>query len=160
MPEIYVGAGSNLDAAAKLRTAAAALGRAFGALRLSGVYRSAAFGAPADDYLNVCMAFSAQVAPAVLKAELVAIEAAAGRVRGARSALVPLDLDLLLYGARVDAENRLPHPDALRHAFVLAPLAELAADVAHPVTGERLASAWARRSPGELVRLGSLESVV
>jgi 7,8-dihydro-6-hydroxymethylpterin-pyrophosphokinase len=32
----------------------------------------------------------------------------------------------------------------LRRAFVLAPLVDIAPDLAHPVTGERLANAWRR----------------
>jgi 2-amino-4-hydroxy-6-hydroxymethyldihydropteridine diphosphokinase len=80
-----------------------------------------------------------------VKSELVAIEAAGGRQRGAaRATLCSLDLDLLLYGARVDAAQNLPHSDVLRRAFVLAPLAEVAPDMRHPVTGERLGRAWRR----------------
>jgi len=48
-----------------------------------------------------------------------------------------LDVDLLLYDDQVLAEPDLilPHPRMAVRAFVLAPLAEIAPDVRHPVSG-------------------------
>ena len=76
-------------------------------------------------------------------------EQAAGD-RGARGptradpAVCELDLDLLLYGSRVDAERRLPRPGLFVLPFVLVPLAELAPELVHPVTGETLRQRVAR----------------
>ena len=55
-----------------------------------------------------------------------------------------LDIDLLLYGDVVDPEPplRLPRRDILEHSFVLRPLAELAPDLVHPVTGSTMKSTW------------------
>jgi 2-amino-4-hydroxy-6-hydroxymethyldihydropteridine diphosphokinase len=61
----------------------------------------------------------------------------------------------------------LPHDDALVRAYVLAPLAELAPDLRHPLTGEPLAVAWQRfaaaaetgRHAARLTRLGALISI-
>ena len=53
-----------------------------------------------------------------------------------------LDLDLLLYGERVDPVQRLPRDDVLKYPFALAPLAELAAGLIHPVTGGAIGEAW------------------
>jgi 2-amino-4-hydroxy-6-hydroxymethyldihydropteridine diphosphokinase len=151
MPEAYVGAGSNIDPERRLQAAVAALEQRFGAVRCSGVYRSRAVGTPAADYLNLVVRFTTDLPPDELKLVLRELETAAGRARlpaGARDC--PLDLDLLVYGRRVDAQRRLPHDDVLRRAFVLAPLAELAPGLAHPVTGESIAAAWAaleRRGP-------------
>jgi 2-amino-4-hydroxy-6-hydroxymethyldihydropteridine diphosphokinase len=160
MPDVCVGLGSNDDPQGRLVDAVEALARELGALRRSSVYRSAAVGTPAPDYLNMAVAFRSDSGPDAVKALLMAVEAAAGRARTEpRAALVALDLDLLLYGARVDAERRLPHPDVLRRPFVLAPLAELAPDVAHPLTGEALARAWRsleQGAGGEVARLGAL----
>ena len=57
-----------------------------------------------------------------------------------------LDLDLLLHGNRVGrvAGKNLPHPDLLTRAWVLGPLAELAPQAIHPVTGERMDALWQR----------------
>ena len=48
-----------------------------------------------------------------------------------------LDLDILLYGDRVVEEEglTLPHPRMTERLFVLQPLAEIAADAIHPVSG-------------------------
>jgi 2-amino-4-hydroxy-6-hydroxymethyldihydropteridine diphosphokinase len=154
-----VGLGSNDDAQGRLVDAVEALTQKLGALRRSSVYRSAAVGTPAPDYLNMAVAFRSDLGPDAVKALLLAVEAAAGRTRAApRTPLVALDLDLLLYGARIDAEWRLPHEDVLRRPFVLAPLAEIAPDVVHPLTGEALASVWrsVRRSSAEPTRVGTL----
>jgi 2-amino-4-hydroxy-6-hydroxymethyldihydropteridine diphosphokinase len=143
MPRVYVGAGSNSEPRSQLASAVAALELAFGHVRCSPAYRSAAVEMPAPDYLNLVVAFDTDRGPAAVKSELAAIEAAGGRRRSAeRTPLCALDLDLLLYGARVDARLRLPHPDILRRPFVLAPLADVAPDLEHPVTGEPLAGAW------------------
>ena len=115
MPDVYVGVGSNADAERKLQFARAELQRAFGQARCSGVYRSAAVGARAPDYLNMVIAVASDAGPEAVRAELRAIEARAGRARPSpHKALVAIDLDLLLYGLRVDAPRGLPHADILR----------------------------------------------
>ena len=51
-----------------------------------------------------------------------------------------LDLDLVLYGNQVIAEPGLtvPHPRFRERRFVLAPLAEIAADWRDPATGKTI----------------------
>jgi len=146
MPEVFIGAGSNSDPERRLRGALAELTRRFGPVRSSSVYRSAAVGVPAADYSNLAVAFSTELSVDALRDELRAIEALAGRSR-ADPAVCELDLDLLLYGRRVDAVQRLPRPGLLTLPFVLVPLAELAPELAHPVTGERFAYQPTLRPP-------------
>jgi len=146
MPEVFIGAGSNADPERRLRGALAELTRRFGPVRSSSVYRGAAFGVPAADYSNLAVAFSTELSVDALRDELRAIEALAGRSR-ADPAVCELDLDLLLYGRRVDAVQRLPRPGLLTLPFVLVPLAELAPELAHPVTGERFAYQPTLRPP-------------
>src|SRR5262252_5729012 len=113
MPEIFVGLGSNLDADRRLREAVRTLETAFGPLRRSAVYLTPAVGGPAPDYLNAAVAFNSDLSADDVKARLVEIEDAARRNRSQprAGAVVGLDLDLLLYGRRVDARQRLPHGD-------------------------------------------------
>ena len=67
----------------------------------------------------------------------------AGRKRGASSFVSrSLDIDLLLYGSEVIEARRVPRDDILEYAFVLRPLAELAPDLLHPVTGLTMAEHW------------------
>ena len=158
MPEVFVGAGSNEDPVRALRRAAAELERSFGALRCSRVYRSAAIGAPAPDYLNLVLSLSTEREVDSVREALRAIETLAGRSR-TDPALCQLDLDLLLYGARVDALQRLPRPGLFTTPFVLGPLAELAPELAHPVTAERCVVAWQAANRADLHDVGPLGSL-
>ena len=139
MPEAFIGAGSNADPERRLRRALAELERRFGPLRCSSVYRGPAVGRPAADYLNLVVALTTEISVDELRDELRAIETLAGRTR-VDAAVCELDLDLLLYGCRVDAERRLPRPGILALPFVLVPLAELAPELVHPITGQKLAA--------------------
>jgi 2-amino-4-hydroxy-6-hydroxymethyldihydropteridine diphosphokinase len=146
MPEVFIGAGSNADPERRLRVALAELERRFGALRCSAVHRSLAVGTPGADYSNLVVAFQTELPVDSLRDELRAIERVAGRTR-ADAAVCELDLDLLLYGCRVDADRRLPRPGVLTLPFVRVPLAELAPELKHPVTGERFAHQPTLRPP-------------
>ena len=158
MPEVFVGAGSNADPVRALKTAAAELAQRFGAIRCSSVYCSAAIGTRAPEYLNMVIGLSTDRSVDHLRDELRHIEALAGRTR-ADPAVVALDLDLLLYGARVDALARLPRPGLLTTAFVLVPLAELAPELAEPLTGEIYAAARLRIDGAGVENLGALDAL-
>jgi len=157
MPDAFVGIGSNADPKRALRAAVAALER-LGAVRCSSVYRSAAVGAAGADYLNMVAAVTSSLSIAALRDALRVIEVAAGR-RRTDAAVCELDLDLLLYGCCVDAAERLPRPGLFTLPFVLGPLAELAPDLVHPVTGASCAAAWRAAPHAVLANLGALRSV-
>lgn len=76
--------------------------------------------------------------PAMLLQRLMALEAAAGRVRGVPNAPRVLDLDIVAIGdmVRRAPDPVLPHPRAHERAFVVLPLAELAPGWVHPVLGQ------------------------
>ena len=60
-----------------------------------------------------------------------------GRLRSAPNAPRTLDLDLLDYDGRIMASGViLPHPRMAERSFVLVPLAEIAPDWRHPVSGK------------------------
>jgi 2-amino-4-hydroxy-6-hydroxymethyldihydropteridine diphosphokinase len=159
MPEVFVGAGSNADPKRALRLAVAELTRRFGGVRCSSVYRSTAVGRPAADYLNVVVRVSTDAAVEALREALGAIEALAGRSR-VDPTVCALDLDLLLFGRRVDAGQRLPRPGLFTLPFVLGPLAELAPELEHPVTGERCRAVWQSAAGNTiLVDLGALDAL-
>lgn len=97
---------------------------------VSSFYRSAPLG-PSDqpDYVNAVIEVATTRTPLDLLARLLAIERAAGRVRGGdRWGPRVLDLDLLhVDGVRLaEPALRLPHPELQHRAFVLVPWAEIA----------------------------------
>lgn len=86
--------------------------------------------------------------PIDLLQTLLAIEQRFGRDRtlALRNASRTLDLDLLLYGSLVIQTEQLtlPHPRLAERRFVLAPLAEIAPKLLHPVTGETIRALFAQ----------------
>lgn len=145
--EIYAGLGSNIDPERHLGKAIEALRHRYGRIDLSPVYRNPAVGFVGDDFLNLVIRFRSEHPPAELERSFPEMERAAGRRKPATAGAPEfgprtLDLDLLLYGARVDPAARLPRNDILRHAFVLRPLADLAPDLVHPLTGRTMADHW------------------
>jgi 2-amino-4-hydroxy-6-hydroxymethyldihydropteridine diphosphokinase len=143
MSDVYVGLGSNMRPAYHLRQAVDRLGERFGRLRCSPVYQSPPYGFTGADFLNLVVMFASGLPPGQIEPVLSAVEYAGGRPQEQqRSGSRTLDLDLLLYGARVDPSQRLPRADVLLYPFVLAPLSELAPDLVHPVTGVTIRDAW------------------
>ena len=96
---------------------------------VSEVAAAAALDAAADALLDALLAED-DAALALLDA-LLALEKVFGRERGTRNAPRTLDLDILIYGNRNCITQRLtlPHPRMSERAFVLVPLAEIAADI-------------------------------
>ena len=137
----FIGLGANLgDPEAQVRRALAALAELPGTrlLAASSLYRSAPVGVIAQpDFINAVAAAETTLAARALLEALLAAERRFGRRRDFPGAPRTLDLDLLLYGDRVIAEPGLvvPHPRMHERAFVLAPLAEIAPDIAIPGKG-------------------------
>lgn len=136
----YVGIGANLgDARANVRDALARLD-AYPGCRLraaSGCWRTAPVDSSGDDYINAVAAVDTELDTHALLAALMDIEQAHGRERPYRNAPRTLDLDVLLYGdAVIDTPTlTVPHPRMHERAFVLAPLLEIAPDIAIPGRG-------------------------
>jgi 2-amino-4-hydroxy-6-hydroxymethyldihydropteridine diphosphokinase len=143
---------AHLGLGANLGDRADALARALAGLRatpqvrvvaVSRLWETAPVGPPQPSYLNAAVALDTELDAFALLARLHALEAEAGRVRGAeRNAPRVLDLDLLLFGGLVLEADELvvPHPRMHERAFVLEPLAEIAPDERHPVLGVTIAA--------------------
>ncbi len=139
---VFVGLGANLgDAVATVRAAFEALDALPGTrcVARSSLYRSAPIDAQGADYINAVAQLRTELSPAALLEALQAIEMRFGRERPYRNAPRTLDLDLLLYGQRRIATPLLtvPHPRLHERAFVLAPLAEIAPDLALPIPADQ-----------------------
>jgi 2-amino-4-hydroxy-6-hydroxymethyldihydropteridine diphosphokinase len=121
----------------------------------SSPWRSKSWPDPTlPDYINALAIVETALGPAEALALLHAVEAAFGRERGdgkaARNAPRVLDLDLIAHGRVVIDDGTLivPHPRAAERLFVMGPLAEIAPDWRHPVSGETAAFLAARASVG------------
>ena len=88
-------------------------------------------------FVNGVASLGAEISARDLLGRLLSIEAAMGRVRTEKWGPRVIDLDLLLYGADIvdEPDLKIPHPSMHERRFVLAPLAEVAPDVLHPVLG-------------------------
>ncbi len=149
----YIGLGANLgDPARQLQEALALLAAAGGVevLRISGFYRNPPLG-PQDQpwYVNAAAEVRTSLPALELLRLLGRIEDALGRVRGQKWGPRVIDLDLLLYGGETISGPELvvPHPGMHRQAFVLEPLAEIAAEARHPVLQKSVAELLAGLDP-------------
>jgi 2-amino-4-hydroxy-6-hydroxymethyldihydropteridine diphosphokinase len=138
---VFLGLGSNIDAEKNLRLAVSELRNVYGGLTVSPVYRSAPVGFDGPDFLNLVVALETDATPGRVLDQIERIHGMAGRCRGPdKFSSRPLDIDLLLYGDTVDPAPplRLPRRDILEYGFVLRPLADIAPDLVHPLTGRRI----------------------
>lgn len=145
MATVYLGLGSNILPEKHLGLAVRELRKRYGELDISSVYRSAAVGFKGDDFLNLVVRLGSEDAPADICEEIERLHNLSGRVRGDKKwAARPLDIDLLLYNDLIMDEPpvRVPRNDVLEYSFVLRPMAELAPDLVHPVTGKTMLRHW------------------
>jgi 2-amino-4-hydroxy-6-hydroxymethyldihydropteridine diphosphokinase len=146
MTRAYVSVGSNVDREANVRAALTALETRFGPLAVSPVYETGTVGFDGDPFLNLVVGLDTDLAPEPLVDFLKSVERARGRTpesNGFRPRT--LDLDLIMYGSLVMETPyfELPRDEILHHAFVLAPLADLAPDLLHPLIGQTMSELWA-----------------
>lgn len=157
----YLGLGSNLgDREENLRLALQLLGELLTVTSVSSLYETEPWGyADQPPFLNMACAVETDLTPLELLALAKRVERRLGREPTFRHGPRSMDVDILLFGDVVMAtqELTLPHPGMAERAFVLAPLAEIAAHTPHPVLlcniGELLALAPGRET---VVKLGRL----
>ncbi|QOC22849.1 2-amino-4-hydroxy-6-hydroxymethyldihydropteridine diphosphokinase [Wenzhouxiangella sp. AB-CW3] len=143
----YLGLGSNRDAKRNIAAGIQALSQAFMAVEVSPVYRSAAVGFEGSDFLNCAAVIETTMALGELKQWLVDLEDQHGRDRSQpKFSDRTLDIDILLYDDRVGVHDglELPRDEILKYAHVLKPLADLAPELRHPVTGLSFSEHWER----------------
>jgi len=89
-------------------------------------------------FLNMVVEVETELFPMLLLARIQAIELGMGRKRDIPKGPRSIDIDILLFGNFIidTRELQVPHPRMSVRRFVLEPLAELAPDLPHPVTGK------------------------
>ena len=146
MPKVYFSLGSNVDPEKNLKLGIDELRRRYGKLGMSPVYRNKAVGFHGDDFLNLVVSCNVRDYIEAIQAAIEEIHELAGRERrGKKFSSRSLDIDLLTYGDAVTdvPPVTLPRGDILKYAFVLKPLADLAPNDVHPVTGRTYGDHWA-----------------
>jgi len=145
MTRAYLSLGSNLEPEHHLRAALDELRARFGRVDVSPAYRFPAVGFEGPDFLNLAAAIDSDLDVHALNDWLHALEDRHGRRRDVpRFSSRTLDVDIVLFGDQVlsGAGNLQVPRDELRHAFVLRPLADIAAQVMHPVLHTTIGELW------------------
>ena len=141
MAHAWISVGTNIERKKHIAFALEELAERYGTLEQSPLYESDAVGFDSAPFYNMVVGIHTDESPRELQQQLHDIEASCGRVRTGSLRARTLDLDLLSYDDRVMDEDGLvlPRDDITRYAFVLYPLAEIAPDERHPVSGRRYA---------------------
>ena len=138
MAKVYLSLGSNMgDRAANIARALEELRkRGVRTTRTSSLYETEPVEFREQEwFLNFVAEAETELQPAELIAVAMEVERSMGRERRVAKGPRVIDIDVLLYGdAVVDTlELEVPHPRMAGRRFVLAPLAEIAPDVMHPI---------------------------
>jgi len=153
---VYLSLGSNIgNREANLRTAMDRLSEAgLRIVRSSPIYETE----PVDNrnqswFLNLVLEVETDLFPLQLLSRTSKVELQLGRVRNTPKGPRTIDIDILLYGNVVIKTLRLeiPHPRMTERRFVLAPLADLAPGLRHPVT-HRTVREMLENAPPQIVR--------
>jgi 2-amino-4-hydroxy-6-hydroxymethyldihydropteridine diphosphokinase len=160
MTLVYLSLGSNVgNRAENLRVAIAALpGAGARVVRVSKVYETEPVDYLQQDWFLNCGVEGQTELPALeLLRRLRGIEAGMGNVKAFAKGPRLIDLDILLFGDAVmdTAELQVPHPRMAERRFVLIPLAEIAPQVRHPVTGETAEEMLRATKDGSGVRVAN-----
>lgn len=134
----YLSLGSNLgDRVTNLREAILRLESLGLILAVSSFYETEPVDVPEPQpwFVNCAVALETELSPQELLVKTLALEKAMGRARRAKKGPRIIDIDIVLFGSSVvtTPELTIPHPAMHHRRFVLAPLAEIAPDVLHPV---------------------------
>ena len=159
MPEAFIALGGNVgDVRDTIREALARLDRGPGVklIKRSPSYLSPPWGVQDQPpFINCCAAIDTTLSPHDLLRHVQELERAFGRDRANERRWGPrkLDIDIIAYDDVImnDPDLTLPHPRLFERAFVLVPLADIAAD--RLIAGVRVKDALAQVDATGIERL-------
>lgn len=108
----------------------------------SSLYQTAAWGLTDQEaFLNQAIAVNTLLTPDDLLTAVLSLEESIGRKRELRFGPRTIDIDILFFnGAEVQREGlHIPHPEVQNRRFALVPMAEIAAQLWHPVLHKTIA---------------------
>ena len=156
---VYLSLGSNIgDREAHLRDAIARLAAEGRVVAVSSFYETEPVEVTDQAwFLNCAVALETTDTPEQLMAALLKIERDMGRQRVQRKGPRTIDLDILLFGdAIIDSPDlTIPHRAMHERRFVLAPLAEIAREVCHPILKKKIRELLDALPAGQEVRKSS-----
>ena len=110
-------------------------------LKASSVYETQSWGkTDAPDYLNQVITLQTNLSAQTVLQKILNIENILGRRREEKWGSRTIDIDILFYGEEIINEQNLhiPHPELHKRRFTLAPLAEIAPQLVHPVINKNI----------------------
>lgn len=141
----YLSLGTNIgNKRRNMVTAAALLAERVGdILALSDFYETEPWGFDSENtFLNAVLTLETDFAPMELLKATQQIEIEMGRTQKSNDVYHDriIDIDLLMYGDLIlnTPELTLPHPLMRERSFVMAPFAEIAPEVVHPVLNKTI----------------------
>lgn len=140
MNQVFLSLGSNLGQRRRnLEQAIAGLADCLLITAVSPVYETEPWGVVEQpSFLNACLSGQTDSPLSELLSFVKNVEKEMGRAQAAKWGPRLIDIDILLVDDLVYQANGLtiPHPFMHERAFVLAPLADIAARVRHPLLGQ------------------------
>ena len=110
--------------------------------KISAIYKTPSWGFEGHDFFNICIEVTTHLTPEILLSSLLEIESKQGRVRSSKAGYEnrKIDIDILLIADAIIFSKTLivPHSKMLARKFVLAPLAEIAPTVIHPIAKKQI----------------------
>jgi len=139
---VYLGLGSNMgNRQDNLNRALDFLSQRLRLEKVSSIYDTEPIGnVQQPRFLNLVCQVSTRLAPMGLLTLAKGIESKLGRLPRTSNAPRPIDIDILFYGDQIieTPELIIPHPRVAERFFVLVPLADIAPDLVHPVSGKTI----------------------
>ncbi len=162
MNRVFLSLGSNINKEENLPTAIALLRKLCNVDQVASVYETAPVGlTDQPNFWNTAVQITTPRDPTQIKQEIIGlIEKKLKRQRSSdKNAPRTIDVDIALFNDEVVAFDpgdgrmrQIPDPDILRFSHVVVPLAELAPQMPHPVTGQSLATIASQRITDDIIK--------